>query len=199
MAENEYSDDDNVDVEVLTKVLSAFKRLTPSGRETLLQTVATFYKIGIRGGPIASGSVAQTVPGGSISQASSSFSEDRAMSPKDFLLQKQPRTEVERVACLGYYLTHYRDTPEFKAVDISKINTEAAQAKLLNPTRAVDHAAKGGYLVQATKGSKQISAAGEQFVLALPDREAAKAAMANARPRRRLRKGQKRVAETDNG
>lgn len=199
MAENEYSDDDRIDVNVLTRVLSDFENLTPRKRETLIQTIITFYKIGVRGGTSVRdrGRVEQTVPG-DTSQDISNFSEDRAISPKDFILQKQPRTEVERIACLAYYLTHYRDTPEFKAVDLSKLNTEAAQAKLLNPTRAVDHATKGGYLVQATKGNKQISAAGEQFVLALPNREAAKAAMANARPRRKVRKGQKKVANADN-
>ena len=82
---------------------------------------------------------------------------------------------------------------------MSKLNTEAAQAKLSNPSRAIDDATKAGYLVPATRGNKQISASGEKFVLALPDREAAKAAMANARPRRKARKGQKKVVEGNNG
>jgi hypothetical protein len=41
------------------------------------------------------------------------------------------------------------------------------------------------YLTQAGKGMKQITALGEQFVEALPDREAAKAAMSKARKRKR--------------
>ena len=35
------------------------------------------------------------------------------MSPKDFLMEKAPNTDVERIACLAYYLTHYRSTPHF--------------------------------------------------------------------------------------
>src|SRR5262245_51046218 len=35
------------------------------------------------------------------------FSQERSITPKDFLLQKQPRTDVERIACIAYYLTHY--------------------------------------------------------------------------------------------
>ena len=116
------------------------------------------------------------------------FSKDRPISPKEFLLKKQPRTDVERVACLAYYLTHYRDQPFFKTLDISKLNTEAAQIKFSNPAKAVDNAAMLGYLAQATKGSKQISAPGELFVDALPDREAAQTAMASARPRRKNKK-----------
>jgi len=106
------------------------------------------------------------------------------------MLEKQPRTDVEKVACLAYYLTHYRDTPYFKTLDISKLNTEAAQTKFANPTVAVDNAGKTNYLVPATKGNKQLSALGEQFVQALPDREKARAIMVNVRPRRKSRKNE---------
>src|SRR5258708_3272898 len=82
------------------------------------------------------------------------------------------RKDVERVACLAFYLTHYRETPEFTTLDISKINTEAAQRKLANATVAVNNASQYGYLVPAGKGMKQISASGERYVQALPDYEA---------------------------
>ncbi len=101
------------------------------------------------------------------------------------MFEKQPKTDVEKVACLAYYLTHYRDTPHFKTLDLSKLNTEAAQVKFSNPAVAVDNATKQTYLVPATKGNKQLSARGEQFVLALPDRDKARDVMANARPRKR--------------
>ena len=51
-------------------------------------------------------------------------------SPKDFLFRKEPNTDVERVACLAYYLTHRRGTNHFKTIDISKLNTEAAPAQV---------------------------------------------------------------------
>jgi hypothetical protein len=89
---------------------------------------------------------------------------------------------------LAYYLTHYRDQPHFKTLDISKLNTEAAQIKFSNPALSVNNAAITGYLAQASKGNKQISAAGEVFVAALPDREAAQAAMAKARPKRKSKR-----------
>jgi hypothetical protein len=116
------------------------------------------------------------------------FSENRAISPKQFMLQKQPKTDVERIACLAYYLTHYRDTPHFKTLDLSKLNTEAAQIKFSNPAVVVDNATKQAYLVPATKGNKQVSALGEQFVLALPDRDKARDVMTSARPRRRSKR-----------
>jgi hypothetical protein len=125
----------------------------------------------------------------SPAQRPSSYSEDRSISPKEFLLEKSPKTDIERVACLAYFLTYYRDTPQFKTLDISKLNTEAAQIKFSKAAKAVDNAAaQVGFLVQATKGNKQLSSVGELYVQALPDREAAKIAIANIRPRKKSKK-----------
>lgn len=174
--------DEDQQLEALTSVLPIFQKLPPDARERLLQTIATFF--GLNGGSEARVSLGQ----GSIqAQAThpASFSEDRSISPKEFMFQKAPRTDVERVACLAYYLTHYRDNPQFKTLDLSKLNTEAAQPKFSNPAFSTNNAVKMGYLVPATKGNKQLSAVGEQFVQALPDREAAKEVMTRARPRRK--------------
>src|SRR5207249_5163711 len=108
--------------------------------------------------------------------------------PKEFLLEKQPRTDVERIACLAFYLTHYRDTPHFKTLDLSKLNTEAAQPKFSNAANSANNAVKRGYIVPSTKGNRQLSAAGERFVNALPDREAARQVMATSQPRRKPRR-----------
>jgi hypothetical protein len=107
------------------------------------------------------------------------------MSPKDFLLEKEPRTDVERIACLAYYLTHYRSAPHFKTVDLSMLNTEAAQPKFANTAYSSNNAVKMGYLAPSIKGQRQLSAVGERFVRALPDREAAKAALESFRRRPR--------------
>jgi hypothetical protein len=123
----------------------------------------------------------------------SSFSEDRALTPKQFMIQKKPHTDVERVACLAYYLTHYRDQQHFKTLDLSKLNTEAAQVKFSNAAKAVDNASANGFLSQVGGGRKQLSANGELYVQALPDREAARAAMAHVRPRRRSNKSKDEI------
>lgn len=175
---------------ILTKVIADLRDLPFDEQQTLLETVATFF--GLRASSqnpshsraIQAISPARHTPGGG-------FSEARDISAKEFVMQKQPRTDVERVACLAFYLTHYLNTPHFKTLDISKLNTEAAQSKLSNAHVAVDNATKTGYLVPAVKGTKQISAAGEVFVQALPDREAAKAAMGRLKPRRKSRKATK--------
>jgi hypothetical protein len=74
-------------------------------------------------------------------------------------------------------------------MDISNLNTEAAQRKFSNAAKAVDNAYKYGYLVTATKGNKQLSAEGEKYVQLLPNREAAKEVM--QKQRRKLRKYKK--------
>ena len=186
-SEGEYA----TDVAAFQDVVSAMLRLDASARERLLTTVATFF--GISGSALAASITRFSKPDGSRSGPDEpirrdSFSEDRSISPKEFLLQKKPATDIEKVACLAYYLAHYRDTPTFKTLDLSKLNTEAAQVKLSNPTVAADNATKAGLLVPATKGNKQISAIGELYVQALPDRLAAKDAIAHARPRRKSRK-----------
>src|SRR2546426_70817 len=157
------------DADILQSVIGALRNLDPEARARILQTVATFFQVGL--GDVSRRRVEPTEGGTSPSP---SFLEDRSMQPKEFLLDKQPKTDVERVACLAYYLTHYRETPHFKTIDISKVNTEAAQPKFANAANSVNNALKRGYLVQATRGQRQISAAGERFVQALPDRRAAK-------------------------
>jgi hypothetical protein len=178
---------------VLPDVIAAFRKVSPESQKRLLDTVATLFSLQPGSEAVVSGIYGRS--------SAPSFSEDRSMSPKEFLRQKQPRTDVERVACLAYYLTHYRDTPHFKTLDISQLNTDAAQIKFANAAKAVNNASSYGYLSATTKGSKQLTAAGESFVEALPDRDAAKQAIANARPRRRRKRNDKderaRVKDVD--
>lgn len=183
------------DAEVLGQIISSMKKLDPDARRRIYQTIGTFFQLEPLPPTRSSrsmdiGSTDETAPARS-SPGGSSFSADRTPTPKQFLNEKLPRTDVERVACLAFYLTHYRDVPEFNTLDISKINTEAAQRKLANATVSVNNASQYGYLAPAGKGTKQISAAGERYVQALPDYDAAKEAMAAARPRWRSKKSER--------
>lgn len=177
---------DNTNVEALTTILSVLKDLDAETQRRTIQAVITFLDI-----TLSTNLRKSTQSDFQISEFSRpevSFSENRSISPKDFIRDKAPKTDIERIACLAYYLTHYRDIPHFKTVDLSSLNTEAAQPKLSNAAYAVDNATKAGLLVQAIKGAKQLSATGEYFVQALPDRDAAKATLSNMRPKRRAKK-----------
>lgn len=105
-------------------------------------------------------------------------------SPKAFLAQKRPATDIERIVCLAYYLTNSRDTPAFKTKVLTDLNREAAQPKLSNPSATARNANNDGYLAAAGGGQKQITVRGDALVEALPDREKVKAAL-EAHPARR--------------
>lgn len=177
------SPDARREVDVLQGLIAALQPLSAGARVRILDAAATF--MGVRA--YGSSPVLRSPGQGAFTSEPHrpSFSADLSMSPKEFMLEKQPRTDVERVACLAYYLTHYRDQPHFKTLDLSTLNTEAAQPKFSNAANSSNNAVKRGYLVPSVKGQRQLSAAGERFVLALPDRDAAKEAMTAVRPRRR--------------
>jgi hypothetical protein len=169
----------------LQAVIAALQGVDVEARKRIFQAAGTFLQIEMdRVGTTSR--VMQEVPAAQTSYPS--FSADTAMTPKEFLFQKQPRTDVERIAALAYYLTHYRDMPQFKTLDLSKLNTEAAQPKFSNAASSANNAVKQGYLIPTNRGQRQLSAAGERFVEALPDREAARLAMKAGAPRRRPRR-----------
>src|SRR5262249_25040747 len=143
--------------EILNVILGALEGLDPEAQKRTLQAVATFLGISqLAETPITSKTVSQGI----------SFSENRDMSPKEFMREKSPKTDIERIACLAYYLTYYKLTPHFKTRDLSNLNTEAAQPKFSNAAFAVVNATNAGLLVPAVKGTKQLSSSGELFVQA---------------------------------
>lgn len=173
------------DLEALSTIVRVLKELDPDVQRRVLQSVQTLLGLPVQNQVTFYDR--ESLPT-SRAAASQGFSVDRTLSPKEFLRDKHPVTDIERVACLGYYLAYYRDTPHFKTIDISALNTESAQPKFSNPSVAVDNARAQGYLVPATKGNKQLSAAGEKFVELLPDRDAAKEAFRTFRTRRSSKK-----------
>lgn len=175
------------EVEIWHTVSDALSKLDQAAQARVLRSVITLFEIPL--GPSPSG--ATTAASGAAMLVNPPFSgaEDRSPSPKEFLHDKRPSTDVDKIACLGYYLTHYRNTPHFKTLDLSQLNTEAAQVKFSNAAQAVENSAQAGLLVPAVKGQKQLSAAGELYVQALPDKTAARAAIEGYRRKRNKRQG----------
>ena len=177
---------DEPEFDALQTVITALQPLNVEARQRILTAVATFLQVPFPAAPDVpnESAVSQRTP----DRERPAYSDNAVMSPKDFLIEKQPQTDVERIACLAFYLTHYEDMASFKTLDLSKLNTRAAQPKFTNTAQATKNAVASRYLVPSTAGYRQLGAAGEQFVHALPDRDTAKLAMAAAKPKRRVRR-----------
>lgn len=190
--ENEVTRSPSIEDEAtaLASIINILQNLSTDSKTRLIQTISTFFGLSL------SPSQSALAPSNDYIKIESTpnFSDDRSMSPKEFLIDKQPTTDVERVVCLAYYLTHYRDTPHFKTIDISKLNTEAAQRKFSNAANSVDNANRSDYLVPSTKGQKQLGFIGEAFVDALPNHEEAKMAVKNLKPKRKRTQKKKMVS-----
>jgi hypothetical protein len=174
------------DIEALGKVLTALSSLDPTAQQWVLSTAAGRLSVpGITSLPTTTAhSSKQTITtpqGGEL--------KDTAV--KEFIRQKSPKSDVDRVACLAFYLTYARETIAFSSKDLTLLNTEAAGPKI-NMSRAVDNATKqSGYLASASKGKKQITTYGEDVVNALPNYEEVRAIQSPSKQRRKKSKAKK--------
>ena len=165
---------------VLPEVIASFKKVNAESRKRLLSTLATFFGI--------EPDHAVITPSSRVLEALSRRTvRSRRRNSCDKSGPAPHGRGTSGVPCvLSDALSRH---PHFKTLDISQLNTEAAQIKFANAANSVNNASTYGYLTATTKGNKQLTAAGEAFVEALPDRDAAREAMSNARPRRRRKSG----------
>jgi hypothetical protein len=177
----------STELEAIAAILSVLGPLDETQRKFVLRTVADRLAIPESDTSLAS----RDQPEDTLPRAKHGAT--RAGTPKAFLAAKRPSSEVERIACLAYFLTHMRNTRHFKTKDIVSLNTEAAAPRLAVARRTIDNAMRRNqFLAPAGSGSKQISALGEQVVGALPDREAV-TALTKASPNpRRMKAAKKR-------
>jgi hypothetical protein len=163
----------------LAECIQALERLSEQSRTRILKTLMTYFEIP------QEGQRRDLQVKGVGDPDASNLAERPTISPKQFLLDKRPTTDVDRIACLAFYLSHFRAQTFFKTQELTELNTEAAQPRLSNPSQAVDNAAKTGLLVATSGGQKQLSALGELYVQALPDIDRARASIAEQRPKRK--------------
>jgi hypothetical protein len=176
------------EVEAMQKSLSALTGLEQAEQKRVLEWLSEKLELRIIGVPSSAAGEPR------VGHTGTPVRLGGTPTPKSFLVEKRPTTDVERVTCLAYYLAHYRDTLQFKTKLLTKLNTEASQPKFSNAAVAVQNATvQNQFLSQAGAGDKQITARGEAFVEALPDQEKVKAAL-QAIPLRGYRKPKKSSA-----
>lgn len=157
------------ELEALKNILSTLEPLNEDQRKFVLKTAAERFGLVIPKNQNFEDAVnSEVTPFETKSQKSLAN-----MTPKEFVKIKNPDSDVLRVVCLAYYLTHARKQPHFKSEEIAKLNTEAAYQNFGNPLKTVNNAmARSHFLAPAGGGKKQITAHGEDVVNALPDLEA---------------------------
>jgi hypothetical protein len=176
------------EIEALSDVLTALSALqTDDEKRWVLETASTRVGVALATGA----SVSATTAGGARTATNNS-----SLTPKEFMRSKEPKSDVQRIACLAYYLTNHRETAQFKSADLWALNTEAAGPKI-NMSRAVNNAtAQNGYLASAGGGRKQITALGEDVANALPNQEAVKAVEEQVgKPKRKKKSASRKIVK----
>ena len=141
------------EVEALAVILEALNNLDEEKREFVYRTAGE--RFGIR--------VSKGASRNDLSSRENDELDGDEISPKQFMHDKMPKTDVEKIACIAFYLTHYRDTPIFKTKEVTDLSREAAQPKMSNPSQAMKNATYlSHFLASAEKGAKQITALGEE-------------------------------------
>jgi hypothetical protein len=142
-------------------------------------------------GDLTSGGNGSRASGTSVAITPAAIAAGDAPAPKVFMSEKRPATDVERMACLAFYLSKYRQSSEFKTKELTDLNAEAAQPRFSNPAVAARNAVQKRYLALVGGGRKSITTIGEAAVEALPDRDKLKNVLDSqplARHRRRSRR-----------
>ncbi|MGH7510023.1 MAG: hypothetical protein ACREMZ_11180 [Gemmatimonadales bacterium] len=147
--------------------LSLQKLKTPDEREQALRFVAD--RLGVKAPEIPGGPGNGGKRTGSSSHGAGTLAPTSSMTPKQFMDQKRPKRHIDRIACLAYYLTHNKGTPQYKTVDLTALNTEARQPRFTSASVHVENAVKADLLTSVGKGMKAITSRGEALVEALPD------------------------------
>ena len=124
-------------------------------------------------------------------------SDREVLDPKMFMAMKKPMSDVERITCLAYYLSHYRGIAQYKTRELTDLNTEASQPRFSNPTVAARNAVQQQYLSLAGGGRKQITTRGEAVVNVLPDRDKVKKALDENIYRASRRRKSKKIAKKE--
>ncbi|MGD9736251.1 MAG: hypothetical protein AB7V58_11705 [Solirubrobacterales bacterium] len=175
------------ELQAMQTALTALEGLEPEGRERALNWLASALGAELQIDSSRDGAGFERGDDGGTNREGAGSQAD----PKSFMADKQPETDIERVTCLGYYISKYRNQRVFKTADLTELNVEAAGRAIGNPAQAVDNATrKSGYLASAGKGLRQVTRVGEEVVEALPDRDKVKSIMAKA-PKRRKPRGKK--------
>lgn len=184
----------------LVAVVKALEPLADAEKHWVLQSAASRWSLNVQGQAAGSGGLLPgaaaglgAAPGGAPADVQSAIAKKDA---RAFIRIKRPTTDVQRVACLGYFLVQTTGQPGFSSKDVGKAHTDSGGSSI-NMTRAIDNATRQAkYLSNRGPKEKQLTTLGEDVVVALPDQLVVKEAEAAAKGRgkRRAKKKSKKKA-----
>jgi hypothetical protein len=155
-------------VEALKNVIKILDKLKSEGQRWVLRSAFDFFKLN-------EAAFSTPVVLDEANGVETALTRRANLSVKDFMKAKRPQSDLERVACLAFYLTHMRKMPHFKTHDVEKLNVEAAGAAFSDLPKAMGNALHlRGFLARVGGGKRQLTTYGEDIVNALPDREKVK-------------------------
>lgn len=188
---DELTQDPTMALKAMQDALKALFPLDAGGRQRALTWLAGTLGVAMAEGNAAgAGGLGAGVPGSAGTPTLPGGQPGDLGTPRQFLAAKRPTTDVERVTCLAYYVTHAKNTPHFKTKDLIDVNTQAAGTRISNPSQATANAKdRNGFLADAGGGKRQITPLGEAVVLAMPDRAAVAQAIADGPKKVRRKPG----------
>jgi hypothetical protein len=163
--------------EEIFKISLTGGEMTVKDKEITQETAARIIQLLYGGSTASATAIPAGIPVTAVAQYGRNNLDSSGMDAKQFMAIKQPKSDIEKITCLAYYLTKNRGTATFKTVELTHLNQEAAQAKLSNASFTARNAVGQNYLALAGGGKKQITTRGEALVEALPDRSAVQEAL----------------------
>ena len=161
--------------EALVAVVKALEDFSDPERLWVLQSAANRWSLAP---PVSSPSFGGAVPSGNVTGSvlsNKNGDAQQAIARKDarsFIRIKRPATDVQRVACLGYFVLQTTGQQGFSSKEVAQANVNSGSSKI-NLTRALDNATRQSkYLSSRGGNSKQLTTLGEDVVDALPDQQA---------------------------
>ena len=95
---------------------------------------------------------------------------NKEMSLKEFIISKRPTNDIERTACFGYFLEHFRNINSWTTADIIATFKEAKEPVPINPSDKILKCRVRAW-VMASGDGYMLTNTGETFVEHLPERE----------------------------
>ncbi len=155
----------------LVAVLKALDPLEDTDKQWVLNSAASKWALKVDATLGGSGGSGTRGAGGGANDPDAQAAISKK-DPRAFMRVKRPETDVQRVACIGYYLAQTTGNHGFSSKDLGTTYTLSGGSKI-NLPRALDNATrKAKYLSNRGPREKQLTTLGEDIVEALPDQSA---------------------------